>query len=150
MFKRVRMALISVLLLCSGSALAYDGFTVGAHAEIHSWHTGGYGVHLVAPLFSFRHGTEPTMVSLRGDFSASAAPFVGLSAVLSGTGANMQPFAAFGGGVDFGGGRPTGQFLSVIGVRARMFHNFFLYTQGHLRIGEEAMVGLALGLEYSF
>ena len=150
MFKRVCVALFVALFLCGGSALAYDGFTVGVHAEAHSLKTSGYGVHVVAPLFGFSHGTGP-MVSVRGDFSASAVPFLGVSGVISGTAPNLQPFAAFGGGVDFvGAGRPTAQFLGMLGVRARVYDNLFLYTHGHLRIGRAALVGIALGLEYSF
>jgi hypothetical protein len=154
--KQLRSLVIALVLSTSGSALAYDSFTVGLQGEVftgYAGYSGGYNVHAVVPLKRFTLGTKPAVFSIRADFSASDVVYFGLAGVVSGVGTRVQPFASLGAGAALlGGPPPEPAFQGLLGARIPLAHRFHLVAQFQLRISgtDAAFPGVGVGVEYSF
>lgn len=149
--KHLRSLVIALVLFTSGSALAYDSFTLGLQAEV----TGGYAgfnAHAVWPVIRFSVGTNTAALSIRADVSAAVLAYFGLAAVVSGTGSGVQPFASLGAGATLLGGPPlVPAFQGLVGARIPLANGFYMVAQFQLRAADGgAFPGLGVGVEYSF
>ncbi len=149
--KMVRVAVVALFLLVSGSSFAYDSFSVGLQVDAHR-HYIGYNAHAVLPLAAFGADSTPRMLSARVDFSAGDVVYAGLAAVLSGRGPGIQPFVSLGGGAALWGTSPLPTFQGTVGVRMPLTGRLYATAQFQLRVATvgHAQPGFGLGLEYSF
>lgn len=144
--------LAALLVVTSGSALAYNSLTVGLQAETHQYFT-GYNAHAVLPLATVPGGTGGRTFSVRVDFSAGDLVYAGLAAVISGAGPGLQPFVSLGGGAALWGGPLLPTVQGLVGVRVQLTHGLWATTQLQLRVTTRAghvVPGLGIGLDYSF
>jgi hypothetical protein len=153
--KHLRSLVVALVLLNSGSALAYDSFTLGLQGEVFAVYAGysvGHNAHAVVPVARFSAGTNQAVVSIRADFSAADVVYFGLAAVVSGTGTSIEPFASLGAGAALLGGPPlVPAFQGLLGARIPLAHNFYMVAQLQLRAADRvAFPGLGIGMEYSF
>ena len=149
--KSLRALLVAVLLLTSGSALAYETFTVGLQAEAHRNYF-GYNAHAVLPFTTFTGGTNDRTFSVRADFTAGDVVYAGLAAVISGAGPGIQPFASLGAGAALWGAPPRPTFQGLIGARVPVTGGLYAVAQFQLLVSTlgHAEPGFGIGLEYSF
>lgn len=149
--RRLRALLLALGLSVTGSAYAYDSFTIGLQGELTPV-SSGFNAHAVLPVTRFEFGANPAVLSLRADFTAGIVPYGGLSAVMSILSSNVQPFVAVGGGAILPGGPPLRPaFRGLLGLRVHLVHD--VYMVGHLQIrafSGGAVPGVSIGVEYSF
>jgi hypothetical protein len=155
--KHLRGLLVALAILTSGTAWAYDSFTVGLQGEVVPGVSGntpfGINAHAVLPVTRFSLGSHPAVFSVRADLTASLVPFAGLAAVVSGAGSEIQPFISLGAGAALPGGPPLRPALQgLLGVRMPLEHSFYAVVQFQLRVtgGSGAFPGVGFGVEYSF
>jgi hypothetical protein len=156
--KQLRSLVIALVFSTSGSALAYDSFTVGLQGEVfteYGYHVEyvAYGAHAVLPVARFSAGTHPAVLSLRADLSVADVTYIGLAAVMSGSGTGIQPFASLGAGTALlGAAPPEPAFQGLLGARIPLAHGFYRVVQLQLRIATTpaAFPGAGAGVEYSF
>lgn len=146
----IRSITVAAALLLTGSAFAYDTFTVGLHAEFHPEHV-GYNAHLVLPLFDVSGARK---FSVRLDFAAGDVAYAGAAALLSGAGPGLQPFASLGVGAALWGSVPPRTTLQgLLGVRIPLSSHLYVVPHYQLRVlarGWAALPGIGIGFEYSF
>lgn len=149
--RRFRALMLALGLFVSGSAFAYDSFTVGLQGELTPFST-GFNVHAVVPVTRFDFGANPAVLSLRADFTAGIVPYGGLSAVMSIIGSNVQPFLALGGGAMLPGGPPLQPaFQGLLGLRVHLVHDVYMVSNVQIRaFSGGAIPGVSIGFEYNF
>lgn len=149
---RLIRILAALLIVSTGSALAYNSLTVGLQAEAHQFFV-GYNAHAVLPLATVPGGTGGRAFSARVDFSAGDVVYAGLAAVISGAGPGLQPFASLGGGAALWGGPLLPTVQGLLGVRVQLTGGLWATTQFQIRFTTRAghlTPSLGVGLEYSF
>lgn len=140
-----------------GQALASEGLSIGAAITAPQHGVVALDAHAALPLVRFAAVEAPLLLAARADVSApldfSAAPALGVSALLAADEGRLRPYLGAGVGISFVSGGSGAMFSSYAytGLSYRFAGPWSALLEGSVNLSSAGInPGLSLGISYTF